>query len=156
MASRDRVGFLAALVLLALWGGGCRIIQTAADVPGQAVRTVTPGPKAEVAVDPVEVQQTLMRFADEFTSRMTLGVGALRHGTNALDNAESLRWKIAFGTAACTIASGPNAVANLLDMTVFVAEARLSLEAYWQPKVFVESARTLLESCRASAAVRTR
>jgi len=103
---------------------------------------------AEPAVDPVEVQQTLMRFADEFISRMSLGVDQLSQGTNALDHAESLRWKLAFGSATCSIASGPNAVVDLLDMTVFVTETRMSLEEYWQPEVFGASATPVLESCR--------
>lgn len=148
MKNKVSVGLLAVGLLVVSLGTGCNLIQTAADVPGQAVRTVTPGPKAEPPVDPVEVQQNLMRFADEFASRMTLGIDKLRHGTNALSNAESLRWKLAFGTAACSIASGPNAVANLLDMTVYVTETRMTVEEYWQPKVFGESARVMLDSCR--------
>lgn len=143
---------LVSAFLLVTFAAGCRLVQTAADVPGQAVRTVTPGAKEQAGADPVEVQQTLMRFADEFASRMTLGVEKLRHGTNALGSAESLCWKIAFGTAACSIVSGPNAIANLMDMTVFVTETRLSLEEYWSPKVFGESALTLLENCRTSEA----
>ncbi len=156
MDNRTSIRWAGVGILLLASGPGCRMAQTAAQtaakVPGQAVRTITPAPKAEPAVDPVEVQQTLMRFADEFASRMTLGVEKLRHGTNALDKAESLRWKIAFGTATCSIASGPNAVANLLDMTVFIAEARMALEEHWQPKVFGASAQTLLDYCRLAEA----
>ncbi len=148
MEKRERVRLAAVGLLLATVVAGCHVIQTAADVPGRAVRTVTPGPKAEPSVDPVEVQQDLVRFADEFTARMLIGVEKLRHGTNALSAAESLRWKIALGTATCSIASGQNAIANVLDMTVFVTETRMSLEDYWQPKVFGESALTMLDSCR--------
>ena len=148
MENRERIRLATVGLLLATAVSGCRVIQTAADVPGQAVRTVSPAPKTEPAVDPVEVQQNLMRFADEFTARMLVGVEKLRHGTNALGIAENLRWKIAIGTATCSIASGQNAVADVLDMTVFVTETRMSLEEYWQPKVFGESAQTLLENCR--------
>jgi len=81
-------------------------------------------------------------------SRMTFGIERLQRGTNALSHAESLRWKLAFNSAVCSIASGPNAVASLLDMTVFVTEARMSLEEYWQPKVFGDSALPMLENCR--------
>jgi hypothetical protein len=123
-------------------------VQTAAEVPGETVRAVTPGKKDKNAVDPVEVQQQLMRFADEFSARMIVSVEKLRLGTNALDPAEALRWKIALGTETCSIASGPNAIANLLDMTIFVTVARAALEEYWQPKVFGESARPMLEGCQ--------
>ena len=138
-----------ALLFLTL-GTGCRIMQTAVDVPGQTVRAVTPGKKNPKAVDPVEVQQTLLRFADDFSTRMTLGIEQLRHGTNELDPAEVLQLKIALGTETCAIVSGPNAFANLLDMTVFVTVMRTALEARWQLGTFGESVQPILETCRNS------
>ena len=128
------------------------MIQKAADVPGQAVRTVTPTTRTEPVVDLVDVQQDLMRFADEFTSRLVVGIDKLYQGIGPVEQAARLRWKIAFGTATCTIASGPNTVANLLDMTVFVTEARMSLEEHWQPKVFGEAAQPMIDSCRLAEA----
>lgn len=136
-----------ALLLLAL-GTGCRLIQSAADMPGQAVRVVTPGSREEKVIDPVEVQQILLRVADEFSSNTIVGVNQLRRGTNRLDVGESLRLKLAFGNAACLIASGPNPIANLLDMTAFVTGARMVIEESWQPEVYGPSAVPLLDSCR--------
>src|ERR1017187_6429502 len=72
---------------------GCRLVQTAVNVPGQTVRAVTPGNKDAHAVDPVDVQQKLLRFADEYLTRMVVGVDKLRRGTNALEPAEALKWK---------------------------------------------------------------
>ena len=137
------------LLLLSL-GTGCRLIRGVVDVPGQTVRAVTPGKKDVHTVDPVEVQQSLLRFADGYSTRMIIGVDKLRRGTNAPDPAEVLQWKIAIGTETCSIASGPNAVANLLDMTIFVTVTRMALEEHWQPKVFGESALPMLESCRSA------
>ena len=137
------------LCLLLLTSGiGCRLIQGVAEAPGQAVRTVTTGKPNKDVVDPVEVQQTLLRFADDFSAGMIVCVDNLQRGTNALDRAEVLQWKIALGTETCSIASGPNAVANLLDMTVFVTVTRAAMEEHWMPEVFGESARPMLESCR--------
>ena len=147
---RVRVAVFGALGLAL--GSGCNLIQKAADVPGQAVRTVTPTTRTEPVVDLVDVQQDLMRFADEFTSRMIIGIDKLYQGSGPVEQAARLRWKIAFGTATCTIASGPNTVANLLDMTVFVTEARMSLEEHWQPKVFGESAQPAIDGCRLAEA----
>jgi len=135
-------------LLLVTLGAGCRLIQGVAEAPGQAVRAVTPGQKGKQAPDPVEVQQTLLRFADEYSTRMVIGVDKLRHGTNAPDPAEILKWKIALGTETVSIAAGQNAVANLLDMTVFVTMMRTALEERWQPEVFGESAQPMLESAR--------
>ena len=101
-------------------------------------------------MDPVQAQQTLMRFADDFSTQMVLGVDKLRRGTNALSRVEELEWKIAIGTEICSIASGPNAIANLVDMTIFVTVTRMAFEEHWQKKVFGDSALPMLESSRNS------
>jgi hypothetical protein len=127
---------------------GCRLAQQVANVPGQAIHAVTPGSSANPAADPVEVQQRLMRFSDEYLVSMVYGLDKLRLGTNPPAPAELLKWKILLGTETCSIASGPNAVANLLDMTIFITVTRRGLEEYWQPKVFGESALPMLDTCR--------
>jgi hypothetical protein len=142
------LGLLIAL-LLAL-GTGCRLVNSALSVPSQAVNAVTPGSTKQPVADPVEVQQTLMRFSDEYLVTTVYGLDKLRRGTNALEPAELLKWKILLGSEICSIASGPNSVGNLLDMTVFVTVTRKAVEDYWQPRVFGESAQPLLESCRIS------
>ncbi len=78
----------------------------------------------------VEVQESLLRFADEYSMRMVSGVDNLRRGTDALSSAEVLELKIAIGSETWFIASGPNAVADLIDMTVFVTVLRMTLEDY--------------------------
>jgi cytochrome c556 len=83
---------------------------------------------------------------------MVFGIDKLRRGTNVLDTADILRWKITLATATCSIATGPKPVANLLDMVIFVTVTRMALEDHWQPKVFGESARPLLESAQNSEA----
>jgi hypothetical protein len=149
---RTRHLLLRLSLLLVASGTGCRLVQTTAELPGKAVTTVTPGKPDKHAVDPVEVQQTLLRFADDYSTRMIVGVDKLRYGTNAPDPAEILKWKIALGTETCSIVSGPNAIANLLDMTIFVTATRMALEERWQPKFFGESAQPMLASCRSAEA----
>jgi hypothetical protein len=100
----------------------------------------------------VEVQESLLRFADEYSMRMVGGVDNLRRGTDALSPAEVLQLKIAIGSETWSIASGPNAVADLLDMTVFVTIMRMTLEDYWQPKVFGKSALPMLAYSRSAEA----
>ncbi len=139
---------LGLVFLLLLAGTGCRLIRGVAEAPGQAVRTVATGKPNEDTVDAVDVQQTLLRFADDFSASMTVCVDKLQRGTNALERTEVLQWKIALGTETCSIASGPNAIANLLDMTVFVTVTRAAVEDHWLPEVFGESARPMLASCR--------
>jgi hypothetical protein len=129
-------------------GTGCRVVQDVAEVPAQTVRAVTPGKKDKGAVDPVDVQQKLLRFSGEFSAQMIAGIDSLRRGTNAIDPAEALKWKIMIVAESCSIASGPNAFANLLDMTVFVTVSRMALEEHWQPKVYGASAQPMLDMCR--------
>jgi hypothetical protein len=135
------------LLLIALVTG-CGLLKTATDVPEQAIRTVTPGKQNKGAVDTVDLQEKLLRFADEFSTSMTIGIDGLRRGTNAPNPEEVLNTKIEFATEICSIASGPNTIADLLDMIVFATLTRSTVEDYWQPKVFGESAQPLLESCR--------
>ena len=136
------------VVLLGAVGTGCRLMQKAANVPGQAVSAVTSGSNDKQAADPVEVQQKLLRFADEYSMRMVSGVDNLRRGTNALTPGKLLETKIEIGSETWAIAAGPNAVADLLDMTVFVTVTRMAIEEYWQPKVFGDSALPLLAYSR--------
>lgn len=139
---------IALIVLLADVGAGCSVMKRAGDMPSEIVPAVTPGNKGKAVVDPVEMQGMLLRFADEFAGHLIIGANKLRRGTNGHDAAEILKWKIALGTETYSIVSRPNAVANLLDMTVFVTVTRMALEEYWQPKIFGVSAQLLLETCQ--------
>jgi hypothetical protein len=121
---------------------------TGVEAPGRTVRVLTPGKGDNDEVNPVEVQQALLRFADQYLTEMIFSIDKLRRGTNALGSAELLKWKITLETGTLSIASGPNAIGNLLDMTIFVTVTRMALEDYWQPKVFGESAHPMLASCR--------
>jgi hypothetical protein len=100
----------------------------------------------------VETQQSLLRFANEYSMRMVGGVDGLRRGGKPLPRAEELNLKIGIGTETWNIAAGPNAVANLLDMTIFVTVTRMALEKHWQPHVFGKSALPMLAYCRTAEA----
>lgn len=141
---------LCAGLLILLVGAGCRMVQGVADVPGHAVRTVTPGKQDTNVVDPVALQQKLMRLADEFTMGMIVSIDALRRDGHPLERKEVLRLKIAFGTEITAMAAGANAFANLLDMTAFATVTRMAVEDRWQSEIYGESTQPLLEVCRTS------
>ena len=148
-----RVAFRAGLVLVlclafAALNTGCRIIQGAADLPGDAVRVILPGGKKGQTVDLVELQQTLMRFSDEFTAGLVVSTDKLRLGTNLPPRAEILKWKINSCSAVWGIASGQNALANLLDMVAVVTLARLTVADHWVSSAYGQSARPLLAVCQ--------
>ncbi len=142
------VCFLALVLWLSIWGMGCRLVKTVAEVPVQTISAFTPGKSNQPAANLADLQQTLMRYADNYLTRISLGIDQLKRGTNAATPIEVLQWKIGFATSTLSIASGPNAVANTLDMTVFATLIRNMVENYWIPNVFGESARPLLTACQ--------
>jgi hypothetical protein len=117
-------------------------------MPGKAVKAVTPGKKGGQLVDPLDLQQQLMRFADDFTARVFIGIDNLRRGTNLLDRMETQRLKLNYLNDTLAVATGPNAIANLLDMVVLVTLTRTTVEEHWIPNAYGESARPLLADCQ--------
>jgi hypothetical protein len=147
--ARRHPGIAALAGVLLLAAAGCRTTEAVVAIPGKTVHAVASiGKEAPPPpVDPVAVQQDVLRFADEFTAHMNFGIDKLRQDGRPLDRTEVLRWKIAFGTDICTIASGPNAVVNLLDLTVLASVTRAAAEGYGATN-FGDSAQSLIAGCR--------
>ena len=141
-----RCGSIAFVLVVLLLLNGCRAFQSTAQLPGRAVGTVTG--KGKKAVDPVELQQQLMRFGDDFAGRMVLSTEQLRRGTNVLPAIELQTWKVRYSGNVLAIASGPNTLANLLDLIVLVTLTRNAIQDYWMPKVYGDSAQAMLDACR--------
>jgi hypothetical protein len=118
-------------LVLALALSGCKLVEETARIPGKAVTAVVPGSKSQ-SPDPAALQVELQRFADEYSSRTTAALDdyARRLGT-AEAHSEALRWKVAAGSAAMGIASGPNPQANLLDFLALTTVTRTALEEVW-------------------------
>lgn len=132
----------------------CRTAEAVVAVPGKTIQAVTSSGKEKTPplADPIVVQQNVQRFADEFFAKMNLGIDRLRRGGAPLEPAEVLRWKIALGTDICAISSGPNAVANLLDLTVLVSVTRAAVEEPGRVLEFGDSVQSLLASSRSAEA----
>jgi hypothetical protein len=142
---------LAAALLVVALGSGCRAVKTVVDAPGKTIEGVASlGRERPPTVDPVAVQQELLRLTDELTAQVTVAIGGLKVGGKPADPANVLQWQIEFGTSTCAIVSGANPVANLFDMTAFITLTRMGLETYWGPQVFGDSAGPLLERCRSA------
>jgi hypothetical protein len=84
-------------LLLLAFSVNCGVLQGAVPILGQ----LFPGKSGKMdkrAELLVEVQESLLRFADEYSMRMVGGVDNLRRGTDALSRAEVLQLKIAIGS----------------------------------------------------------
>ncbi|MBL9136139.1 MAG: hypothetical protein JNK85_09740 [Verrucomicrobiales bacterium] len=137
-----------ALLVLCVASAGCRIAETAVELPTQAVRLATGGDKSRAAVDPVVLQQDVLRFADDFTTRMVLGIDKLRLGHQPLEDDEALQFKVAIASQVYAVASGSHSLAALVDLTVLVTVMRKTLENPMQSATFGDSVEFMVSSCR--------
>jgi hypothetical protein len=104
----------------------------------------------ERAASLLQMQLAVMRFADEYTARINVQVGAFQQATNDPgDRLESQAWLVSQATAAFTIASGPNPELNAIDMLVFTTLSRMVMEDRWVGELYGRRAEGLLAEHRA-------
>lgn len=147
-----RVSVLRALglwVLLIAFGIGCSPLRKTVEWPVRAVETVIPGIKQTEAVDPVELQEQLLRFSDNFVSATLASAEKLRRDGQPIGRTELLSIKLILASDALAVATGANALADLVDMVVLTTGARIRVEDYWRPKIYGDSALPMLEALRA-------
>lgn len=127
---------------------GCRVAQTTSKVSTRALESLYPVKKNNHAPDPVELQQNLFRFTDEFAAGISGNVDLLRRATNVQSDVALQKWRLSTVSDAWAIASGPNAFANLLDTIVLVSLTRTAAEQYWMRTLYGDEAKPLVDSCR--------
>jgi hypothetical protein len=86
-----------------------------------------------------ELQQSTMRFADDYVGRMVDALGVMEfRRSDADERLVAQNWKLSQATAAYTIASGPNPVTNALDMVVLASLSHIVIEETWARGTFGE------------------
>jgi hypothetical protein len=96
-----------------------------------------------------ELQLRVMRFADGYAGRTREVLGSYQAtATRSEDRLNAQDWKLQQAESAYTIASGANAVANVLDMIVLATLSRIVIEDYWIAEHGDERARPVLETHR--------
>jgi hypothetical protein len=103
----------------------------------------------ERAAQLLQVQLAVMRFADEYTARVTDRIGVFQQATQ--DPAERLAaqsWVVSQATGAFTIAAGPNPELNAIDMLVFATLSRMVIEDLWVGELYGQRAEALLDAHR--------
>ncbi len=137
-----------ALAVCLLLGGlfqGCSLIQGTLALPGKAVSSILPQGKT---ADPVELQEQLMRFADDYLASVVASSESLRRHGQKLDPVELQTLRLNYIDNAMAVATGQNAFADLLDMASLVTLTRMTIEGYWVPGEYGTSALPLLATCR--------
>jgi hypothetical protein len=95
------------------------------------------------------LQFRIMRFADEYVGGISEPLQRFQASTdNAEDRLMAQNWKLTESTAAYTIASGPSAVVNALDMVVLTTLSRMVVDDAWVSERFGERATPLRDAHR--------
>ena len=134
--------------LLSALSGGCSLFPWSTELPSRTVKMIIPGMDSNAAVDPVVLQEEVMRSADIFLAGVTTAADKLRRDGAPLSQVDLLTQKISYTTTVMALVTGPSAMTNLLDMIVLTVRSRMVVEAYWLPGVYGESARPFLDICR--------
>jgi hypothetical protein len=121
-------------------GSGCRLVKGAADLPGDAVRVVAPEKPATTAGAPAELQQQLMRFADQYVAGVLAAVDELESVDANITRTEVQRLRVAYAADVWMAVAGPNTYANLLDLAAVTSLSRIVIEEHWIPEVFGDTA----------------
>jgi hypothetical protein len=86
----------------------------------------------EEAVKYQQLQLAVMRFADEYAGRIADPILAFkRETTDAGERLAAQNWLLSQTTSVYTVASGPNPIANALDMVVVATLSRMVMEDSW-------------------------
>lgn len=134
--------------LLVTLGAGCSLLKWNAELPSRTFKAIIPGMEGSTSVDPVAVQEQLLRSADIFLIGMTTSADQLRRDGMPISQVELQTLKISYTTTILALVTRPNSLTNLLDLIVLITRSRLMVETYWQPEVYGETARPFLDICR--------
>jgi hypothetical protein len=145
-APRIRRGRAVLSLLLAALGTGCSLVENTLKLPVQAVGSMLPGTSRTEPVDPVELQEQLLRYADNFVAGTLGAADKLQRDGQPIDRAELLTIKLFLASEAFAVATGANALGNLVDMVVLTTGARIRVQDYWLPRVYGPSALPMLEA----------
>lgn len=99
-----------------------------------ALSAIMPGKKkADTGADKLQlVQLEVMRFADEYTGRLVDPITTFQRQTDVTEERLAAQsWLLSQTTSAYTVASGPNAITNALDMVVLATLSRMVTEDSW-------------------------
>jgi len=126
-----RIGEVALCLVFALASGGCHFAQKTADLSMQMVTAVVPGGQSgkSAQIDPALLQSELLRYADDFAGRTSVGLDEYARRVNTPEaKLNALIWRISLNSSVLGIATGANPTANLIDFLSLSSLMRACLE----------------------------
>jgi len=140
---RDRAPFARPVLLIVLFA----TLLSSCAVTNRLFRNTA---AEERAAELLQLQLSVMRFADEYTVRVAEQIAAFQRGTDdAGERLTAQGWIVSQATAAFTIASGPNPELNAIDMLVFASLSRMVIEDRWVAELYNGRAEGLLAAHKA-------
>ncbi len=133
------------LMMLAVLGSGCTLIKKTIELPFEGIQLISGSKKAKTEIDPVALQEDLLRYTNNFISAFVTSTTKLERDGHPIPRKELLSIWIVFTHEITSAATGSNSMRSLVDIIVLTAGVRLRIEDYWLPKVYGESARPVLE-----------
>jgi len=128
--------------LIALFSvlSACTLIQKAAEFPIAAVRSIPWGADRDRTYDPVSLQETLLRFADNFIISASLATESLKRNGVPVEREFMVLAKVRLSSDMIALVTGSNSLNNLISTLIYTKSMRLSIDEYWRPKQFGDSA----------------
>jgi len=119
------------------------LIQKAAELPVVAVRSIQFGNDHDRTYDPVSLQETLLRFADNFILSASLATESLKHDGVPVDREFMVLAKVRLSSDMIALVTGSNSLNNLISTLIYTQSMRLSIDEYWRPVQFGDSANAM-------------
>lgn len=133
------------LMMLALLCSGCTLIKKTIEAPLEGIQFISGSKKAKTEIDPVALQEDLLRYTNNFISAFVTSTTKLKRGGHPIPRKELLSIWIVFAHDITSAATGSNSMGSLVDIIVLTSGVRMRIEDHWLPKVYGESARLILE-----------
>lgn len=131
-----RISGLIALILLM---SACTLIQKAAELPIVAVRSIQFGSDHDRTYDPVSLQETLLRFADNFILSASMATESLKHNGVPVEREFLVLAKVRLSSDMIALVTGSNSLNNLISTLIYIKSMRMSIDEYWRPVQFGDS-----------------
>lgn len=127
-------------------GTGCSVVKQTVTLPAKAFAPTISGGETRPP-DPALWQPRLQGYADEFSARTSAALQEYARRLNTPEaRAEALKWRIALGSSAVSIASRPNPAANLLDFLALATLTRTFAQQQMGQRGSPAALRPLLEA----------
>jgi len=144
-APQGTSGLVILALLLGILGNGCTLIPKAVGRGFHGLQSLFSAEEPKTPIDPVKLQEDLFRYADNMTSTVVRASMKLEKDGAPIPRKDLLTIWVVVVSDVVKTASGPNSLASLVEMMVLTTADRMRVEAYWLPKVYGESARSMLD-----------